>query len=406
MPSSTISSGWTSGQPSASSVAPSSTVTPEILIDDVYGPVVLAGNLGVEFQSNREFRNLEIGHDLTYRVGAKYRVLEDRFHVGGELYGETPLANFASRENSPLEGLLGVDVITDIGLVISGGAGGGIAPGIGSPEFRAFLGVSYPGVDRDADGDGIPDADDKCPNKPEDIDGFEDEDGCPDPDNDGDGIVDDADQCPNKPENKNGYQDRDGCPDADKDTDGDGILDMDDECPEKAEDKDGFEDEDGCPDPDNDGDGVADADDECPDELGLDDNAGCPPEEKKALLAAERIKVKAEVRFELASAELKTASKNLLDQVGLVLEKNPDIRKVEVQGHADAKGTEEFNQKLSEKRARVVKDYLVEQTAVSADRLVAEGYGEKEPSVSNQSEEGRSRNRRVVFKVLEEGDGE
>ena len=65
----------------------------------------------------------------------------------------------------------------------------------------------------DADGDGIKDELDKCPDEPEDKDGFEDQDGCPDPDNDKDSILDKDDQCPNEPETYNGYQDQDGCPD-------------------------------------------------------------------------------------------------------------------------------------------------------------------------------------------------
>ena len=68
-------------------------------------------------------------------------------------------------------------------------------------------------IDDDPDRDGIRGAADKCPNDPEDRDGFEDADGCPDPDNDKDGILDAQDRCPNEPETKNGYQDEDGCPD-------------------------------------------------------------------------------------------------------------------------------------------------------------------------------------------------
>jgi outer membrane protein OmpA-like peptidoglycan-associated protein len=68
-------------------------------------------------------------------------------------------------------------------------------------------------VARDSDGDGIPDADDKCPNAAEDKDGFEDDDGCPDLDNDKDGIPDATDKCPNDPETMNGFEDEDGCPD-------------------------------------------------------------------------------------------------------------------------------------------------------------------------------------------------
>ncbi len=65
----------------------------------------------------------------------------------------------------------------------------------------------------DADGDGVPDKDDLCPNEPEDRDGFEDADGCPDPDNDKDRIPDLSDKCPNEPETYNGTDDDDGCPD-------------------------------------------------------------------------------------------------------------------------------------------------------------------------------------------------
>src|SRR4051812_17667717 len=132
----------------------------------------------------------------------------------------------------------------------------------------------------DTDGDGIPDKLDKCPTEPEDKDGFQDADGCPDPDNDGDGILDKDDKCPNEPEDKDGFEDEDGCPDPDNDKDG--IPDKDDKCPNEPEDKDGFQDADGCPDPDNDGDGVPDAQDKCPDKPetknGFEDADGCPDE--------------------------------------------------------------------------------------------------------------------------------
>ena len=71
-------------------------------------------------------------------------------------------------------------------------------------------------INKDGDGDGIPDMYDKCPQAPEDFDGFQDQDGCPDPDNDADGIPDSLDKCPNTPEDYNGYMDDDGCPDGGK----------------------------------------------------------------------------------------------------------------------------------------------------------------------------------------------
>lgn len=68
-------------------------------------------------------------------------------------------------------------------------------------------------IQPDRDHDGIPDSDDQCPDEPEDVDGFQDHDGCPDPDNDQDGVLDRDDKCPNEPETKNGFEDDDGCPD-------------------------------------------------------------------------------------------------------------------------------------------------------------------------------------------------
>jgi hypothetical protein len=116
------------------------------------------------------------------------------------------------------------------------------------PDWEATVSISHswPIASADTDGDGIPDFRDRCVDLPEDFDGFEDEDGCPDPDNDGDGIPDVFDLAPNMPEDFDGFEDEDGIPDLDND--GDGIIDERDMCPDEREDFDGFEDEDGCPD--------------------------------------------------------------------------------------------------------------------------------------------------------------
>jgi hypothetical protein len=136
--------------------------------------------------------------------------------------------------------------------------------------------------DWDNDLDGIPDVLDQAPDSPEDLDGYEDDDGLPDPDNDADGILDRFDDCPDQAEDFDGHNDEDGCPDEFLDGDNDGIEDSADRCPGRAEDKDGFEDEDGCPDIDNDLDGIEDSLDECPnvpeDYDGVSDDDGCPDE--------------------------------------------------------------------------------------------------------------------------------
>ena len=125
----------------------------------------------------------------------------------------------------------------------------------------------------DNDQDGVLDKDDNCPNIPGPVSNK----GCPTKkvgDRDHDGIPDDLDKCPDDPEDKDGFQDDDGCPDPDNDHDG--ILDKDDQCPNDPEDKDGFQDDDGCPDPDNDQDGILDVDDKCPNQPGPKSNGGCP----------------------------------------------------------------------------------------------------------------------------------
>src|SRR3989337_4553037 len=113
--------------------------------------------------------------------------------------------------------------------------------------YSGRIGVSFALFGRkDSDGDGILDSDDACPSNPEDYDGFQDEDGCPDYDNDKDGIPDERDKCPNDPEDFDGFQDDDGCPDLAND--GEGIPDVKDKCPDKPKNLNGFEVKNGCPD--------------------------------------------------------------------------------------------------------------------------------------------------------------
>ncbi len=148
------------------------------------------------------------------------------------------------------------------------------------PEWGFTLGFDFvPAlVVGDMDKDGITDESDLCPTDPEDIDAFEDADGCPDPDNDQDGVADAVDRCPNEAETANGYMDTDGCPEPDADKDG--VIDSADKCPDEREDRDGYQDEDGCADTDNDADGVPDISDACPNESetvnGFQDADGCP----------------------------------------------------------------------------------------------------------------------------------
>ncbi len=187
------------------------------------------------------------------------------------------------------------------------------------------------------------------------------------------------------------------------DPDGDGLPTHRDVCPEVPEDHDGFEDADGCPEPDNDADGIPDVEDQCPVEPevfnGQDDQDGCP-DAGRVLLVLDRIEILEKVFFEAGSARIHPRSFALLDEVAQVLQRVPGIRKVEIEGHTDSSGAATGNMRISEKRARAVMRALVVR-GVEPQRLSAKGYGETRPIDTNQTREGRARNRRVEFRIVE-----
>jgi outer membrane protein OmpA-like peptidoglycan-associated protein len=266
----------------------------------------------------------------------------------------------------------------------------------------------YFGANKDTDKDGILDKNDADPKRPEDFDGFQDEDGAPDDDNDGDGILDLNDKAPNEAEDKDGFQDDDGVPDTDND--GDGVLDVNDKDPNNAEDVDNFQDSDGAPDPDNDGDGIMDKDDKCPgtDDTvasgkntketfnGYKDDDGCPDKKPMPKLEKKGAKLILKgVNFESGSASLTQESYKILNNVVPGLVDNKEVE-IEIRGYTDSQGSAVSNQRLSERRANTVMQYLISK-GVEAARLKAVGYGEKDPVASNRTAAGRAQNRRIEF---------
>lgn len=246
----------------------------------------------------------------------------------------------------------------------------------------------------DRDADGYPDPEDGCPDDPEDFDGYEDEDGCPDDqDTDGDGIRDSADRCVLEPEDADGYLDTDGCPEPDNDLDA--IPDATDRCANDPEDIDGHQDVDGCPDRDNDADGLEDVNDRCPNEPGPRDENGCPRVYQDVEVTREAIRIHQKIHFEFDRAVIRPVSYPILNTVAQVLRDYPDIE-IEIQGHTDSRGRDDYNMRLSQQRAEAVRQYLIEQ-GISASRLTARGYGEERPIDTNQTSAGRAANRRVEF---------
>ena len=384
-----------------------------------------------------EFRD---GSRVTYGLGLSYRVLES-VDVVADTYGTYLLSDAASKVKPSNEVTGGIKVFVERNSYLMLGAGPRYTSGFEAADFRAFVGFIFEPSIGDRDGDGIKDDIDKCPDQPEDYDGFQDEDGCPDPDNDNDGILDKDDRCPNEPEDRDGDQDEDGCPEgSDGDRDGDGILDSKDKCPDDPEDKDGFQDQDGCPDPDNDMDGIPDKKDMCPndpeDKDGFEDQDGCPdpdndkdgildvvdkcpnepetyngfededgcPDKGLVIIDKDNILILKKIKFRTASAEILPESNEILDAVAATITHHPEFTLIEVAGHADERASDEYNLRLTQDRVNSVMAALIARK-VERSKLRAKGYGEYCPEDPGHNEEAWEKNRRVEFKIVKTKDG-
>jgi outer membrane protein OmpA-like peptidoglycan-associated protein len=371
-------------------------------------------NVGFLGRKTEDLASVNQGSAVLFGAGAGYRVAHSVW-IAAEGFGDYGIVEDAKPSFQALAGLR-----VRLGNSISVGLGGGmgIGEGLGVPKARGFLLVGLspkmrpaeamrppppPPDTRDSDGDGIVNADDTCPNEAEDKDVFEDSDGCPDPDNDGDKVNDGGDQCADEAEDLDGFKDDDGCPD--KDNDGDGIEDPTDVCPNALEDMDSHADLDGCPDPDNDHDGVEDDKDKCKDTPetinGNNDDDGCPDKgDSLVLLAADRIELLEPIKFSGTGTKMTKKTLNLLAQVAATLRANPEIVRIRVTAHVHPRATKEKDQQLSDDRATVIKDWLVN-WGISTDRVDAKGFGSSKPLVSASKKGAEDINDRIEFVIME-----
>ena len=396
---------------------------------------------GVDLRANQTFAQVRQG--LMFNGGAGVGLLlgpEEQLQIGPEATVSTVLEDPGAR-NTNVEALLGLryrfaPTLRDFELGVA--AGPGFTSGIGTPDFRAVAMLAYsPEVrraDPDRDKDGILNEQDACP----DVHGVASDDpkkhGCPPPpDRDKDGTIDTVDACPEVPGVAIDAPKKHGCP-APGDRDKDGITDDVDACPDEAGPANDDPKKHGCPPPpDKDGDGVIDAEDACPDIPGIrtsdpatngcpgdrdgdtvrDDQDACPdikgkpdPDPTKngcpvaVRMTETEIVILQQVQFDTGKATIKKVSNELLDEVAGVLKEHPEITKIEVQGHTDPRGGRAYNIKLSQARAESVTKALV-QRGIEAERLTSKGYGPDVPIADNDTDEGRQKNRRVQFKILE-----
>ncbi len=292
---------------------------------------------------------------LTLALGGRWRFAAERLGLRAEVRGTF---------SDAVEGVMAANVAFNLGVDVYTAVGGAAEAG---PATRA-----------DADGDGVVDARDACPDLP----GLAIYDGCPD--TDGDGTPDPKDACPDS----SGLPAFHGCPD----TDGDGIPDTVDSCPTLS----GIERFAGCPDSDDDG--IPDGQDACPQLKGTPDRQGCPqpPDKVREMFSG----VVEGVVFAPDKATLLPQSLAVLSRVADLLQQHPYLR-VEVQSHTDDRGPKQRRYALSAERAQAVVSQLVK-LGVDPRRLRAVGLGPDQPVASNRSKAGRAKNDRIELHLIED----
>jgi outer membrane protein OmpA-like peptidoglycan-associated protein len=340
----------------------------------------LGVDVGVLLRETTRYRNVTAASELQSGLALGYRFDGGRAPVElvFDLRSALGMAELDAEEVS-LEGLAGVLVDLNPEWKLHAAAGMGLLEGFGVPAFRMLAGVRWEPSPRDPDRDGLKSSDalqqkqreELDPNatgangQPENPGAVENVDAVDDAER-AQAIHEGYDACPGLPEDYDGVEDDDGCPEGDED--GDGVLDYLDRCATEDETINGFEDDDGCP-------------DEGPAQIVVENG---------------RIQILETIRFRPNSSEIEPSSYPVVDQIVLALRKHRELSHVEIGGHTDSTGPRDFNLRLSRARARSVRQYLLAR-GIQPGRLAAAGYGPDKPLGDNNTEDGRARNRRVEF---------
>ena len=383
------------------------------IVNDFYaGPVTITLNTGVYARAEPVKLNvLEVEHEMMVGLGGEVDIYGG-LAVLGEAYVRTPLTDpFGDENATSMEAIGALRWAHESGVAMTLGGGGGtpLFGGYGTSKFRLFGDVRYSFTSvADGDGDGVIDEDDMCLTLPEDVDGYQDGDGCPDPDNDEDGYLDERDECPLEAEDFDQFNDGDGCRDWDNDQDT--VRDDVDRCRNEPEDLDGHQDADGCPDPDNDGDGVLDVEDACPfvkeSPNGYLDEDGCPDYEGIEQAEAQ-IHLQGEVRFDADTHALLPGSHKILRAAARYIIDSPKLKRIRIDVHTSKRGPSDRVARdagLVEAalvRAQKVLEFMVIE-GVQPRRLEIRAVGGLEPIANTRDKANIATNERVLLFVTQQ----
>ncbi len=355
----------------------------QLIASHVSGPVTLAMNLGYDSLPSTSLDSYTMDDQITARLGTGLGV-SDALAFSIEVVGKTtPSAALLDPSNSPLEMLIGAHTRLSDDLVLRLGGGAGLTSGIGAPAARLVAQLSWSrSAEGDADLDGLLDSVDRCPDQPEDADGFEDADGCPEAGTPVQIVMRDpytglVEGITVTVRDELGAESTGGASFLTSLEPGSYALEA------QAE-------------------GYHPLDDAFTVEMGV------PVQVVKVLspiveparitVTDERIKIAEKIYFETGSDRIRPESFDLLDAIAQTLAAHPELQKVRIEGHTDNRGDADYNLALSQRRAAAVLIELV-QRGVSADRLASGGKGEGEPIDPRDEEPAWEVNRRVEFLI-------
>ena len=418
---------------------------PKLVLGGLAGRFMWSFTSGVLFRAHSTLGDPALGaesnSELQLGAAIAYANTNLRLAIGPEVVAATAILgdNAFRVSTTNVEALLGVHYNIAHIIQLSVGGGVGILRQAGTPDGRVLLRLAYapikkdePPAPKDRDHDGVLDDDDLCPDTPKGPRPDPERLGCPVGDRDNDGVLDPDDLCPDVAQGERPDPARKGCPVGDRDKDG--VLDNDDICPDEHmganpdptrkgcpvgdRDKDGVFDhgdlcpdvaqgpvpdpqKKGCPAGDRDKDTVLDPLDACPDQPGAPSadpkKNGCPG---LVSVSSGQIVIVKPVFFATNKDVILKESFPVLESVADALKGATQIKKVRIEGHTDNRGKVAHNIELSDRRAKSVQKWLVEH-GIDATRLTAEGYGPNQPIADNKTADGRAKNRRVDFIIID-----